>query len=75
MLLLRPVSGSTAATLPTTHAGGQFSDTSSRYRERENFGGSSAFRTVMRTIARSLNGPRLRNRESTFGFCTSTARE
>lgn len=75
ILLLRPVSGSMAATLPTTQAGGQFSDTSSRYRARENRGGSSAFRTVTRTIARSLNGPRLKNRESMFGFCTSTARE
>lgn len=75
MLLLSPVSGSTALTRPTVHAGAQFSDTSMRYRAREKRGGSSASSTATRMEARSLKGPRRRKRGSTVGFITSTEKE
>lgn len=75
MLLVRPVSGSTALTLPTVQAGGQFSDTSMWYRDLENLGGSSASSTATRMEARSLKGPRRRKRGSTMGLRTSTEKE
>ena len=75
MLALSAVSGSTADTLPTEHTGGQFSNTSRRYRGRENRGGSSASRIRTRTPARSLKGPLRRKRGSTTGLDTSTEKE
>lgn len=75
MLLVRPVSGSTALTRPTVQAGGQFSDTSMWYRARENLGGSSASSTATLMEARSLKGPRRKKRGSTMGLRTSTEKE
>lgn len=75
MLLLSPVSGSTALTRPAVHAGGQFSDTSMWYQAREKRGGSSASNTATRTEARSLKGPWRRKCGSTVGFITSTEKE
>lgn len=75
ILLVRPVSGSTALTLPTVQAGGQFSDTSMWYRDRENLGGSSASSTATLIEARSLKGPRRKKRGSTIGLRTSTEKE
>lgn len=57
MLVLCPVSGSTAWTRPTEQTGGQFSETSRWYRAWENCGGSSALRTMTRTVVWSLKGP------------------
>lgn len=75
MLLVSPVSGSSALTRPTVQAGGQFSDTSMWYRVWENLGGSSASSTATWMDARSLNGPLRRKRGSTIGFSTSTEKE
>lgn len=75
ILLVRPVSGSTALTRPTVQAGGQFSDTSMWYRARENLGGSSASSTATLMEALSLKGPRRKKRGSTMGLRTSTEKE